>query len=1051
MSASNRNGDGMDNPAPHPLELITTTPHYDQAQHGLYVELLQKAVKKDDVCNIALMGPYGTGKSSIIKGFCASQEPGSTIVINVSRVVGSPQINTTTDSGTENGSNGTKIDFLQKEIVKQLLYSLPADRLPDSRFKRIQQQPSRRYKQLSAILAVTLSILITAILSIMGAYSKIAVEFQLPLFAPHTTLGTSTLLVILTLVSILFFVLIISRRVIIPWKINYVELPYIKAGDNSERSESVFNKYFDEIEYFFSATSVRTVVFEDLDRWDSPETLDDLRNINHLINISRRYGNNIDKPRQPIRFIYAIRPSILRPKQEKDGSGKQRGATGVTIDYDHAHSAKFADFTLSVVPFANSENISSFMKAELSKRGYTIPAELLDIASHALYDTRAAISLINDFLVYANKLEVLPDSEASSTTRNNGPTSPALPTVYSNGSQVNREQYDLRLDATTLFAVMLYKQLMPLDYERSLCGYSTLDEILNGAKRYKNQLVDAYKRDLEYLYAIRAQRRGHRAAAISNSRASYYINDKVRFILRAHATKRDENRFDDVDIPWSESLGEIVKRIDISYNSYKKYAISNNRIRIIAQHNSLDKLLVAAVEECVNATQKAINEIQQSDPIELWKDTRREHPSVRAERSRLSALTSTNSLLVKLIHTGYINSHYPMYLSTYRDDYLPANARYYFYSHLQKYVCVDSSEECFLSAESARAIVAHKSTYFTSNPAAVHPVILDYCFENRWDSNAEYALRHILDTIAMRSDDTAGSIDHVLHRYLIRSNHSSELVQELAKIDNRLLRRILDAYISTQDRSRLREQIDCYLVALDDGSDPFPLENDNKPLQYADALIDCITQCEYFRLNSNDPSLFYHREHADHVFSWLEQITQDAIQRLEFKDLREIREDYRAVIIERGYFAINRPNLQLVAEHYDNKHVFPSLDSFIFRGPVSVPNDLTSKEERDACLTMSVKRVLDNISLYLDAFEPDPSFISIHDSSLLYHCLVHLGEHYSPNDHHGVTSSPRDLDSVVTSLITRADKNCVLEFWPKILNDCHDAYKVAIRTRHLVR
>ena len=74
MSASNRNGDGMDNLAPHPLELITTTPHYDQAQHGLYVELLQEAVTKDDVCNIALMGPYGTGKSSIIKGFYGSSE-----------------------------------------------------------------------------------------------------------------------------------------------------------------------------------------------------------------------------------------------------------------------------------------------------------------------------------------------------------------------------------------------------------------------------------------------------------------------------------------------------------------------------------------------------------------------------------------------------------------------------------------------------------------------------------------------------------------------------------------------------------------------------------------------------------------------------------------------------------------------------------------------------------------------------------------------------------------------------------------------------------------
>ncbi len=1052
MSASNRNGDGMDNLAPHPLELITTTPHYDQAQHGLYVELLQEAVTKDDVCNIALMGPYGTGKSSIIKGFYASQEPGSTIVINVSRVVGSPQTNTTTDSGTESESNETEIDFLQEEIVKQLLYSLPADRLPDSRFKRIQQQPSRRHKQLSAIVAVILSTLITAILSVMGAYSKIVVEFQLPLFAPRTTLGTSTLLAILTLVSILFFVLIILRRVIIPWRINYVELPYIKAGNDSERSESVFNKYFDEIEYFFSATSVRTVVFEDLDRWDSPETLDDLRNINHLINISRRYGNNSDKPRQPIRFIYAIRPSVLRPKQERDASGRQRGETENTIDYDHAYSAKFADFTLSVVPFANSENISSFMKGELSKRGYTIPVELLDIASHALYDTRAAISLINDFLVYANKLEVLPDSDASLVAKNNGPTSPALPTVCSNGSRVNREQYDLHLDATTLFAVILYKQLMPLDYEKSLCGYSTLDEILNYAKLYKNHLINAHEHDLEYLYTIRARGCGQRAAAIKDSESRHYINERVRSILRTYAAKEaDESRFDIMDISWSEPLGRIVKEIDMPHNRYRQNVTNGKRAHSIARHDSLDRLLVAAVEECISATREAITEVQQSDPIELWKGAKRRHPSVRAENLQLNALTSTNSPLVRLLYAGYINSHYPMYLSTYRDDYLSASARYYFYSHLQKYVCVDSSEEHILSAESAKAIVDHKSTYFTSNPAAVHPSILDYCFENRCDSNATHALKQILDTIAMRTDDATSSVTHVLRRYLIHSDHSSELVQELAKIDNFLLQRILDAYSSTRDEIRLREQIDCYLFALDDSDDPFPFMRSNKPLQYADALIGCITQCEYFRSVSDSPLPFHYRVRADHVFSWLEKITQDAIQRLEFKDLHEIREDYRSIIIERGYFAINRPNLQLVARHYDNEHIFPSLDSFIFRGPVSVPNDLTSKEERDACLTMSVKRILDNISLYLDTFESDSSFISVRDSNLLYHCLAHLGEHYSPNDHHGVTSSPKDLDSVVTSLITRADKNCVLKFWPKILNDCHDAYKIAIRTRHLVR
>jgi len=45
----------------------------DQAdENGIYASALDGALDNDNICNIALSGPYGSGKSSIIKTYVAS-------------------------------------------------------------------------------------------------------------------------------------------------------------------------------------------------------------------------------------------------------------------------------------------------------------------------------------------------------------------------------------------------------------------------------------------------------------------------------------------------------------------------------------------------------------------------------------------------------------------------------------------------------------------------------------------------------------------------------------------------------------------------------------------------------------------------------------------------------------------------------------------------------------------------------------------------------------------------------------------------------------------
>ena len=54
--------------ATDPISLRSLAPSYDEAQHGLYVQALVRALRdQDDVRNIALTGAYGTGKSSVLQ------------------------------------------------------------------------------------------------------------------------------------------------------------------------------------------------------------------------------------------------------------------------------------------------------------------------------------------------------------------------------------------------------------------------------------------------------------------------------------------------------------------------------------------------------------------------------------------------------------------------------------------------------------------------------------------------------------------------------------------------------------------------------------------------------------------------------------------------------------------------------------------------------------------------------------------------------------------------------------------------------------------------
>ena len=98
---------------------------------GAYSRALTEATDNPRVMNIALTGPYGSGKSSIIKSFLKGY---GRPVLQISLAAFLP------DAAISAGQVSRQ--EIERSILQQMLYGADANRLPLSRFKRI-QSPGR--------------------------------------------------------------------------------------------------------------------------------------------------------------------------------------------------------------------------------------------------------------------------------------------------------------------------------------------------------------------------------------------------------------------------------------------------------------------------------------------------------------------------------------------------------------------------------------------------------------------------------------------------------------------------------------------------------------------------------------------------------------------------------------------------------------------------------------------------------------------------------------------------------------------------------------------
>ena len=328
-------------------------------ENGVYTAALSAATSNDRVFNVALTGPYGSGKSSVIKSFLKSYG-GKPLHISLAAFL--PEA--VSPAGVVSKQE------IERSILQQMLYGADANRLPLSRFKRI-QSPSRWWIPVSLFVVFGL----VALWRLIQKRDEVMTGgFFRPLDFTNwfnlLTFGIGGLFVWL-----LFYRLYVASFGI---SLKSVSLKDIEITPEAVTSESILNRHLDEIIYFFQSTTYDLVVIEDLDRFEDTEIFVTLREINALVN------GNVGVKRR-VRFLYALRDDMFK----------------------NTDRTKFFEFIVPVIPIISSTNsidkvLDQGRRLSLEDR---LNGRFLREVSIYLTDLRLIQNIFNEYAIYIDNLD----------------------------------------------------------------------------------------------------------------------------------------------------------------------------------------------------------------------------------------------------------------------------------------------------------------------------------------------------------------------------------------------------------------------------------------------------------------------------------------------------------------------------------------------------------------------------------------------------------------------------------------------------------------------
>jgi len=343
-------------------------------ENGHYSQALLWALKnrrKEDIKNIALTGPYGSGKSSILKTFQKNYKGKDLRFLNISLATFKEEKPSIDENGKiVNIDKSELLRLIEISILEQIFYHEEDSKIPDSRFKKIKSYSLKKL----LLYSLGYSLFIIAIYNFQNTnllksiFTNITVNIKIALIIHYVG--------ILIIALGIFFIILKSVRIISSITLNKLEIQNAEIGVGDNLNKSVLNHHIDEILYFFSIRPYNVVVIEDLDRFEETDIFTKLREVSLLLSNSKKTQH------KEIVFIYAVRDDMF-------------------VDKDRT---KFFDFIIPVIPVINSSNSSEILIKKKKEFGYNLSDNLIEDISFFIDDMRLLHNICNEFFLYKVKL-----------------------------------------------------------------------------------------------------------------------------------------------------------------------------------------------------------------------------------------------------------------------------------------------------------------------------------------------------------------------------------------------------------------------------------------------------------------------------------------------------------------------------------------------------------------------------------------------------------------------------------------------------------------------
>ncbi len=850
-------------------------PKIDVEKNKQYCESIEWALKNYEIKNIALTGVYGSGKSTILKTYKSQHNEYKYLNISLASFK---------DEELEKESNGeiesvkySKGDIdnidIEKAILKQIFYKEKYKTIPYSRFKRI--------NNINEIPIIGKLILILA-----------TIFFGALFFNPHliTNIRERLILVknVLNINKYLFIFLVISFAVIVLTALvkvikyikNRVKISIIKTGageieiDNSDKS--VFNKYIDEILYFFEVTKYDVVIFEDLDRFNNIEIFSRLRELNLLINNSEQINKRVV-------FIYALRDDMFSNKDNKDDKICYKNRT------------KFFDFIIPVLQVANSSNACDVLFKKFQKFNELdgLSEDFISDVTFLINDMRILNNIYNEYIIYKENL--------------------------------NKKN---EIDNNNLLAIIVYKNMYPVDFSKLQNDEGIVYNIFhNKYKVIKSRIIqidnqiDKIERYIEILEKecannLKELRKIYMAPIMAVSDYNYIHIEYTQY--KFIDLINDENEFE-----------KLIKGKRIQYHNGINWVYSNSQDIL----SSNTELSYAERKESIKLKEKNIN----SNIIE---DLKIKLEKLNKEKRIVSSLPlkdilnknnfdeifeddiSEEDLLIFLIKNGYIDENYYEYISYFYEGTLTKTDKDFLTN-----VMYEKCKEFDYVLNKPESVLKKMHDFQFRKEYVLNYCLVDFIIENK-ETNLKYKIYYelLIEQLVNESKKSFEFIDGYMYLHENKENNRNMFIKSVCN-------RWVNMWVYIQIKSKLTQQkLDSYLKDIIQFGDLNDIENMNSSL----ILTTYISQLTHFLKLISDEKYFNKIERLierlDVKFKCIEKnMYEPTLLDFVYKNNRyDINEDIIELIIEKysdktsndlrraNYTTIRNSGCEFLIEYIEN-------------------------------------------------------------------------------------------------------------------------------------